>query len=104
MGNEHQKKAVTICFSFSLLDYLTLVAATGRILRDEKPGVINPKTANILTRLHISDKSCLRLTTNFERIFTGAAGTAGHLSEFSKSVGLKRTHGVATAQAYLNSA
>ncbi|TWX63125.1 transposase, partial [Colwellia sp. C1TZA3] len=101
-GNEHQNKAVGI--RFSLPDYLTLVDETGRIFRDDKPGVINPKTAKILARLHMSDKSWLKLTNNFECVFTGAAGTAEHLNKFSKHVGLKRTHGLANAQAFLNSA
>jgi len=43
-------------------------------------------------------------TTNFEGIFTGAVGTAEHLCEFTEHVGLKRTHGIANAQACLNSA
>ena len=36
---------------------LTLVDETGRILQDDKRGVINLKTANILARLHISHQS-----------------------------------------------
>jgi hypothetical protein len=59
---------------FSLQDYLTLVDETG-----------------------------LRLTTDFEHIFTGSAGTAEHLCEFTEHVGLKRAHGIADAHACLNS-
>ena len=62
------------------------------------------KTVNILERLHISVESWLKLTTNFECLFTGAVGTAKHLCEFSEHVGLQRTHGIVNAQAYLNSA
>ena len=101
-GNEHQQKKKGICFS--LKDYLTLVDETGRILRNDKRGAINMKTVNILARLHISEESWLKLTTDFEGIFTGAAGTAEHLCEFSEHVGLQRTHGLANAQACLNSA
>ena len=101
-GNEHQNKATGI--RFSLKDYLTLVDETGRILGSDKRSVINLKTANILARLHISDESWLKLSTDFECIFTGAAGTAEHLCEFSEHVGLQRTHGIANAQACLNSA
>ena len=101
-GNEHQQTETGICFS--LQDYLTLVDETGRILQDDKRGVINLKTANILARLHISSQSWLKLSTDFEHIFTGAAGTAEHLCEFSDHVGLQRTHGIANAQACLNSA
>ncbi|MGB2739190.1 MAG: transposase, partial [Cognaticolwellia sp.] len=69
-----------------------------------KRGAINTNTANILTRLHISNESWLKLTTDFEGIFTGAVGTAEHLCEFNEHIGLKRTHGLANAKACLNSA
>ncbi|MFT7009831.1 MAG: hypothetical protein ACJAXJ_004385, partial [Colwellia sp.] len=49
-------------------------------------------------------ESWLKLTREFECVFTGAVGTAEHLSEFSEHVGLKRTHGIANAKACLNSA
>jgi REP element-mobilizing transposase RayT len=102
IGNEHQEKTSGI--SFSLKDYLTLVDETGRVIREDKRGAIKTKTTKILSRLHISDESWLKLTTNFEGIFTGAVGTAEHLCEFTQHVGLKRAHGKANAQACLNSA
>ncbi|MEI6894865.1 MAG: transposase [Colwellia sp.] len=101
-SNDHQQKKTGI--PFSLKDYLTLVDETGRIIRDDKHGAISVKPANILARLHISDESWLRLTTDFEYLFTGAAGTAEHLCEFSEHVGLQRTHGIANARSYLNNA
>jgi REP element-mobilizing transposase RayT len=101
-GNEQQEKTTGI--SFNLKDYLTLVDETGRVIREDKRGAIDVKTTQILSRLHISDESWLKLTTNFEGMFTGAVGTAEHLCEFTEHVGLKRTHGIANAQACLNSA
>ena len=101
-GNEQQEKTSGI--SFSLKDYLTLVDETGRVIREDKRGAIDAKTAKILSRLHISDESWLKLTTNFEGMFTGAVGTAEHLCEFTEHVGLKRTHGIANAKSCLNSA
>ena len=101
-GNEHQHKIIGI--RFSLKDYLTLVDETGRVLRDDKRGAINAKSTSILARLHISDDSWLKLTSDFEGIFTGAVGTAEHLCEFSEHLGLKRTHGIANAKVCLNSA
>jgi REP element-mobilizing transposase RayT len=102
IGNEHQEKTSGI--SFNLKDYLTLVDETGRVIREDKRGAIETKTTNILSRLHISDESWLKLTTNFEGIFTGAVGTAEHLCEFTQHVGLKRAHGLTNAQTCLNSA
>jgi REP element-mobilizing transposase RayT len=101
-GNEQQEKKTGI--SFSLKDYLTLVDETGRVIREDKRGAIDTKVAKILSRLHISDESWLKLTTNFEGIFTGAVGTAEHLCEFTEHVGLKRAHGITNAQTCLNSA
>ncbi|TMM44073.1 transposase [Colwellia ponticola] len=101
-GNEHQHKVEGI--PFSLEDYLTLIDESGRVLRDNKLGVIDSTMVNILARLHISDESWLRLITDFEGIFTGAVGTVEHLCEFTEHVGLQRTHGIANAQACLNSA
>jgi len=101
-GNEHQQKTTGI--RFTLKDYLTLVDETGRIIRADKRGAISTKALSILARLHINDESWLKLTTDFECIFTGAAGTAEHLCEFSEHVGLQRTHGIANAKVCLNSA
>ncbi|MFT5814216.1 MAG: hypothetical protein ACI9VT_001976 [Psychroserpens sp.] len=51
---------------------------------------------------HISDESWLKLTPDFEGIFTGGAvDKAEHLCEFSEHVGLQRAHGIANAQACL---
>lgn len=101
-GNEHEQNPTGI--RFSLKDYLTLVDETGRVLKEDKRGAISSKATNILTRLQISNESWLKLSTGFETIFTGAAGTAEHLSEFSEHVGLQRAHGIANAKACLNSA
>ncbi len=102
IGNEHHHKTTGI--TFSLKDYLILIDETGRAIRQGKRGALPTKTANILGRLHISDESWLKLTTEFECVFTGAVGTAEHLIEFSEHIGLQRAHGISNAQACLNSA
>ena len=102
IGSEHQNKVKGI--RFNLQDYLTLVDETGRLLKRDKRGAINGDTATILARLHISRESWLKLTHDFEVIFNGAVGTVEHLCEFSEHMGLQRTHGIASAQACLNSA
>ncbi|RGP39635.1 hypothetical protein BPTFM16_02716 [Altererythrobacter insulae] len=101
-GHEQQGNASGI--PFNLKDYLTLVDETGRMIREDKCGVIHANTIKMLSRLHISEEGWLKLTKNFEGIFTGAVGTAEHLCEFTEHVGLKRTHGITNAQACLNSA
>jgi hypothetical protein len=59
------------------------VDETGRVLHDDKHGVIPLRKASILLRLDISNESWLRLTTDFEVIFKSALVTAEHLSEFN---------------------
>jgi hypothetical protein len=102
-GNEPHQESTGAGIYFSLQDYLTLVDETGRLLGDDKRGAIDTTSATILARLHINDESWLKLTTDFETIFTGAVGTAEHLCEFSEHVGLQRTHGIANTQVCLNS-
>ena len=101
-GNKYKGNSLGI--SFALKDYLTLVDETGRIIREDKRGAINPKTSKILLRLHLSDESWLKLTANFENIFTGAVGSVEHLCEFSGHLGMKRTHGIGNAKILMNSA
>jgi len=43
-----------------------------------------------LARLYISNESWLKLTTDFESIFTDAVDTAEHLCEFGENIGLKK--------------
>src|SRR5699024_440926 len=51
VGHEHQAKPKGLMFAVQ--DYLTLVDDTGRAIRDDKRGAIQPSTANILYRLNI---------------------------------------------------
>ena len=68
---------------------------------DEKYDIFDISVLNLFV---YSNESWLKLTTDFEVVFTGAVGTAEHLSEFSEHVGLQRSHGIANAKACLNSA
>jgi len=73
-----------------------MVDDTGPVIVDNKCGGNKcggnkPKTAAILARLHISDNSGLKLSTQFDTLFTGAVGTAEHLSAFTEHVGIQRS-------------
>lgn len=54
---------------FSLYDYLELVEATGRILRDDKRGAIALHLPPILDRLKIERKTWLNNVSAFEKIY-----------------------------------
>ncbi|MBN9288022.1 MAG: hypothetical protein BGO43_00750 [Gammaproteobacteria bacterium 39-13] len=59
---------------FKLSDYLQLVDTTGRILREDKRGVIPEKLFPILQRLNLSTKSWLNMIKNLEKDFSHAIG------------------------------
>ena len=67
-SNEHQEKSVGISFSWK--DYLTLVDETRRVIREDKRGAINTNTAQILSRLHSSDKSGLKSSPQILKVFS----------------------------------
>lgn len=50
---------------FFLSDYLELVDTTGRIIRDDKRGIIDGSLLPILQRLNISSENWLSITTQF---------------------------------------
>ena len=100
IGNEQKGKINGI--RFSLQDYLVLVDSTGRLVREDKRGVIDSKAQRILYRLNISEANWLKIATEFERMFTCAVGSPERLSEYCGNVGLSRRHGVANCQRWLS--
>jgi len=54
---------------FTLTDYIELVDWTGRIVRDDKRGSINPNLPPILKRLNFEKDAWHTLTTQFESQF-----------------------------------
>jgi len=65
----------TIGLPFQLNDYLELVDWTGRILRDDKRGVIDKNLTDILERLEFSSTIWSTLTTEFETKFSHWVGS-----------------------------
>ena len=63
MGNEHKNSPKGI--AFSLLDYLTLVEETGKVIRADKRGNINEKNCLLLTDLGINSDDWLQLAEHF---------------------------------------
>ena len=73
IGNEYDNQPNGI--AFVLTDYLQLLDDTGRIIRNDKRGYISENSAKLLTRLNITHKNWLRLTTEFGKLFHGPVGT-----------------------------
>ena len=88
VGNEQQ--ALPKGLRFAANDYLALVDDTGRIIRDDKRGAIQPSTANILNNINIPLDSWLKVTLEFKHLFTGPVGTLQDVSRYCQRLGMKR--------------
>ncbi|WP_448548590.1 transposase [Thalassotalea fusca] len=100
-GNERNDNSKGI--HFELIDYFSLVDTTGRIMREDKPGVIDPLSLPLLSRINVSPTNWLKIATEFEHVFTCAVGAPQSLSEYYQSIGLSRRHGIANSQRWLSS-
>ncbi len=76
---------------FHLDDYLALVDWTGRIIRDDKRGAIDPALPPILERLDIDQKHWFYMTTHFESKFKSMVGAWYELKKISRQLGYRRT-------------
>jgi len=79
-GRENMPKGLM----FGLKDYLELVDATGRVIREDKRGAIKLKTNNILNRLNIPLTNWLKIINEFKHLFKGAVGTLEELTRYSE--------------------
>ncbi len=75
---------------FELKDYLELIELTGRCIREDKAGHIEDSQPALLNRLNISPENWLTLTKDFRKLFHGAVGQSGVLTDYCANKGLKR--------------
>ena len=90
IGDERLNQSKGI--NFSLEDYLELVDATGRIIRDDKRGAIPSSASKILTRLNISADNWIKLTSEFGKLFHGPVGTLQELTSYCEHLDKRRRH------------
>jgi hypothetical protein len=83
---------------FKLCDYIQLVDLTGRCIRADKRGNIEKNQPEILSRLGISPKNWLVLTTQFRKVFHGAVGNPEALTEFCQHQHIKKRAAVSICQ------
>ncbi|WP_289032183.1 transposase [uncultured Paraglaciecola sp.] len=102
VGNHKGNMAQGI--AFSLKDYCELVDATGRIIREDKRGYINPTQSPILKRLGLDDEQWLTLSTEFEQHFCYAAGGEIMMNQFKRHTGHQRLRGMGKARKLLQPA
>ena len=90
IGNETKNMPKGI--NFNLQDYLSLVEATGKVIRANKRGYIEENHSDILTRLNISSDDWLKLTTDFGNLFHGPVGNLQQLTIYCAHLEKKRRH------------
>ena len=85
IGNEekHSPKGI----AFSLLDYLTLVEETGKVIRADKRGHINEENSPLLTALGINGDDWLQLAEHFGKQYHQAVGLLAELDAFAAHTG-----------------
>jgi len=95
------RKAIPTGLPFELTDYIQLLDLTGRCIREDKRGYIENQLPDILSRLNISAKNWLILTTQFRKVFYGAVGHAQALADFCQHQQLKKRATVSICQKLL---
>jgi hypothetical protein len=85
---------------FRLTDYLELVDWTGRILRDDKRGIIPESTPQILQQLNIDPKQGCYLSKNFESQFKSLVGTSYHIKQACEQLGKQWVHGIRACEKF----
>jgi hypothetical protein len=83
----HEHKYSSKGISFSLLDYLTLVEETGKVIRAGKRGSINENATALLIQLGINSGDWLQLAEHFGKQYHQAVGTLAELNAFAAHTG-----------------
>ena len=91
------RMATAIPFAFD--DYLELVDATGRVIREDKRGFIPGETPKILERLNIDPEQFIATAARMLDLFSTAIGTPEHLTAHcvARNVAFLRGMGAARA-------
>jgi len=87
------REGMPSAIAFNLVDYLELVDWTGRQIREDKVGNIDPTAEPILQRLSISPAHWVYLCTHFESSFKGLVGSVEAMKESLRHLGRKRARG-----------
>jgi len=88
--------------AFSLTEYLELVDWTGRIIRDDKKGVIKQQTPPILSQIKMDTDHWLYSCQHFENRFKRLVGSAYALRAVCKRLDYQRTPGLRDCLVYFS--
>ena len=85
--------------NISEAQYFSLVDQSGRTLRQDKRGSINPELDPILSRIGAKPESWMDIVANFGSIFRLAAGRYANLKNFADKIGVRWLSGASMARA-----
>jgi hypothetical protein len=91
------RMAAAIPFAFD--DYLELVDATGRVIREDKRGYIPGETPRILERLNIDPEHFIATAARMLQQFSTALGTPEHLTAHCVTRNVAFLRGMSAARA-----
>ena len=91
------RMAAAIPFAFH--DYLELVDATGRVIREDKKGYIPGETPRTLERLNIDPEQFIATTARMLQQFSTAIGTPEHLTAHCVTRNIAFLRGISAARA-----
>ena len=83
---------------FALEDYLELVEASGRVIRENKRGFIAGQTPKLLERLHIDTEQFIVTSTQMLKQFTTVIGTPEHIQAYCLSRQQAYLRGISSAR------
>jgi hypothetical protein len=81
VGNEHKNQPCGI--AYSLPNYVNLVEATGKIIREDKRGSIDEKAFPLLAQLGFKGEDWLYLAAHFGKEYHQAVGSLAEPSRFA---------------------
>jgi len=88
---------------FTAADYIALVDSTGRVVREDKRGAIDPKLAALVSRVGIDPEQWLEHVKHFGRRYGYCAGEPKTMQAFAERFQLFWCKGVAASmQVYVN--
>ena len=85
VGDENEQSTQGI--PFSLLDYIELVDWSGRIIREDKRGMISSQRPRILSTLGLDNETWLSLASSFGKNYHGAVGSLEALAAYASNTG-----------------
>ena len=88
---------------FRLTDYFELVDWTGRILRDDKKGVIPEEMPEILQRLQLDARHWCYLARHFEHPFKHLVGAAHQVRSACEALGQRWAQGISQCERLFSS-